>query len=211
MYQPPDVRTSDAELLGTTRGIEHRHVPERGHPHGKPASWVLVAVVIAAFSIGGMAIIEHAWWLLWTCAGIVVLCHPGREGDRHHERHRCLGQHPSGHPGLASGPGGRAGARPASPHPGISRLHPDGGSRRIPAPTRAGEPRPAPGCLYQTLTGDARARSRPLQPVRSARCRSVPSCRSSRCGWCRCPPGRVGLRIAEWPVTLGIAGDHLSV
>ncbi len=28
--------------------VEHRHVPEGGHPHGKAASWVLVAVVIAA-------------------------------------------------------------------------------------------------------------------------------------------------------------------
>ena len=104
MYPPPEVRTSHAELLGTTAGIivtavvaiaglvvligsvfwsdahpdtrrlkvrrrgeiggsgprgeisagqgerpweqiEHRHVPEGGHPHGRPASWVVVAVV----------------------------------------------------------------------------------------------------------------------------------------------------------------------
>ena len=135
MYPPPEVRTSNAELLGSTTGIiltavvavtglvvligavfwadahpdtrrlkvrrrgevsgsgprgeisagqgnspweriEHRHVPQGGHPHGKPASWVLVAAVVAAFSIGGVAIIEHAWWLLWTCAGIVVLAIP---------------------------------------------------------------------------------------------------------------------------------------
>jgi hypothetical protein len=135
VYPAPEVRTSHAELLGTTTGIivtavvavaglvlligsvfwadahpdtrrlkvrrrgeiagsgprgeisagqgerpweqiEHRHVPEGGHPHGKPASWVLVAVVIAAFAISGVAIIEHAWWLLWTCAGIVVLALP---------------------------------------------------------------------------------------------------------------------------------------
>jgi hypothetical protein len=56
--------------------IEHRHVPEGGHPHGKPASWALVAVVIAAFAVGGVAIIEHAWWLLWTCVGSVVLALP---------------------------------------------------------------------------------------------------------------------------------------
>jgi hypothetical protein len=29
--------------------IEDRHVPEEGHPHGKPASWALVAVTTAAF------------------------------------------------------------------------------------------------------------------------------------------------------------------
>jgi hypothetical protein len=41
--------------------IEDRHVPQGGHPHGKPASWVLVAMVIAAFTTGGIAIIAHAW------------------------------------------------------------------------------------------------------------------------------------------------------
>ena len=135
MYPPPAIRTSNAELLGTTAGliltavvaivglavmigavfwadaqpdirrrgarrqgelsgrgpgtgvslgqggtpgkqIEHRHVPEGGHPHGKPASWVLVGVVIAAFTTGGVAIIAHAWWLLWTCTGIIVLAIP---------------------------------------------------------------------------------------------------------------------------------------
>ena len=135
MYPPPEVKTSNAQLLGTTTGmiltavvaivglaawlglvfwadappdtrrlklrrrgeisgsgptgeistgqggrpweqIEHRHVPEGGHPHGKAASWVLVAVVIAAFITGGAAIIAHAWWLLWTCIGIVVLAIP---------------------------------------------------------------------------------------------------------------------------------------
>ena len=135
MYPPPEVRTSNAELLGTTTGIiltavvgilglaallamvflaeglpptmrmkmrrrgrasgsghagelpagqgdrpweqiEDRHVPEGGHPHGKPASWVLVTVVITAFITGGAAIITHAWWLLWACTAIVVLAVP---------------------------------------------------------------------------------------------------------------------------------------
>jgi hypothetical protein len=56
--------------------IEDRHVPEGGHPHGKPASWVLVAMVTVAFITGGAAIITHAWWLLWACIGIVVLAVP---------------------------------------------------------------------------------------------------------------------------------------
>jgi hypothetical protein len=135
VHSPPEIKTSNVELLGTTAGmiltavvavvglaamvgcvfwadaqpdtrrlkvrrrgeisgsgptgeistgqgdrpweqIEHRHVPEGGHPHGKPASWLLVAVVIAAFITGGIAIIAHAWWLLWTCIGIVVLAIP---------------------------------------------------------------------------------------------------------------------------------------
>jgi hypothetical protein len=136
VYPPPEVRTSNAELLGTTAGmiltavvailglaallgmvfladglppairmklrrrgrasgsappeelsagrqgdrpweeIEDRHVPPGGHPHGKPASWVVVAVVTVAFVTGGMAIITHAWWLLWACTAIVVLAVP---------------------------------------------------------------------------------------------------------------------------------------
>jgi hypothetical protein len=135
MHPPPEVRTSNVELLGTTTGmiltavvaivglvallgmvfladglppamrmtarrqstatgsgppegipagqgdrpweqIEDRHVPPGGHPHGKPASWALVAVVIATFITGGAAIITHLWWLLWACGAIVVLAVP---------------------------------------------------------------------------------------------------------------------------------------
>jgi hypothetical protein len=56
--------------------LEDRHLPHRGNPHGKPSSWVLVAVVTAAFITGGLAIITHTWWLLWACGGIVVLAIP---------------------------------------------------------------------------------------------------------------------------------------
>jgi hypothetical protein len=56
--------------------LEDRHVPQEGHPHGKPASWALVTVTTAAFITGGAAIIAHAWWLLWACTGIVVLAVP---------------------------------------------------------------------------------------------------------------------------------------
>ena len=133
MSPPPEVRTSQAELLGTTTGmiltavvailglavllgmvfladglppavrsgkrrggasgrraaeipdgqgqrpweqLEDRHVPEGGYPHGKPASWVLVAVVTAAAVAGGISIITHAWVLLWACVAIVVLAVP---------------------------------------------------------------------------------------------------------------------------------------
>jgi hypothetical protein len=56
--------------------LEDRHVPEQGHPHGRASSWALVAVVLVAFLLGGIALIAHAWWLLWTCAGIVLLAIP---------------------------------------------------------------------------------------------------------------------------------------
>jgi hypothetical protein len=42
--------------------------------HGRPASWVVTAVVIVGFIIGGIALpIGPTWWLFWTGAGIVVL------------------------------------------------------------------------------------------------------------------------------------------
>lgn len=56
--------------------VQDRHVPEGGHPHGKPASWVVVATVVAAFAIGGLSMIMHTWWLFWVCAAIVLLCIP---------------------------------------------------------------------------------------------------------------------------------------
>jgi hypothetical protein len=55
---------------------EDRHVPEGGNPDGKASSWVLVAMVTAAFITGGLAIITHTWWLLWACSGVVVLAVP---------------------------------------------------------------------------------------------------------------------------------------
>ena len=56
--------------------LEDRHVPDGGYPHGKPASWVLVAVVTAASAAGGISIITHTWGLLWACIAIVVLAIP---------------------------------------------------------------------------------------------------------------------------------------
>ena len=42
--------------------------------HGRSASWVVTAIVIAGFIVGGIALpIGPTWWLFWTGAGIVVL------------------------------------------------------------------------------------------------------------------------------------------
>lgn len=54
----------------------HGAVPVGGSPHGKPASWALVLVVIAAFAAGGAAVIYHLWVLFWVCAGIILLSVP---------------------------------------------------------------------------------------------------------------------------------------
>jgi hypothetical protein len=49
-----------------------------GHPYlpGRPVSWVLVGVLIAAFIAGGLAIVNHLWVLFWVCLGITVLSVP---------------------------------------------------------------------------------------------------------------------------------------
>jgi len=46
---------------------------EGGQAHGRPRSWLLVAVVLAAFVAGGVALIAQLWWLFWVCAAAVVL------------------------------------------------------------------------------------------------------------------------------------------
>jgi len=56
--------------------MEDRHIPEGGHPHGKPASWGLVTAVMVTSVAGGLSIIAHAWWLLWVCIAIVALVIP---------------------------------------------------------------------------------------------------------------------------------------
>lgn len=57
---------------------KNREQPIGGHehPHGRPRSWVLVGVVIAAFCAGGVAVVDHLWVLFWVCAGIVALAIP---------------------------------------------------------------------------------------------------------------------------------------
>ena len=46
------------------------------HVHGRPVSWVLVAVLVAAFIAGGLAIVNQLWWLFWVCPAVAVLSVP---------------------------------------------------------------------------------------------------------------------------------------
>ena len=58
------------------RGLDAQIAPSYVHEahHGRPASWVTTAIVIAGFVIGGIALVPHPhWWLFWTSAGIVVI------------------------------------------------------------------------------------------------------------------------------------------
>jgi hypothetical protein len=73
--EPPDPRHVHPTAPGGHEPGE-RAITGHGHLYGRPSSWVLVTVVIAAFVAGGFAIIYHAWWLLWVCVGVVVLSVP---------------------------------------------------------------------------------------------------------------------------------------
>jgi type IV secretory pathway VirB2 component (pilin) len=59
-----------AHALDVQTGLSHIH---ESH-HGRPASWVAVAIIVAGFVIGGAALVAGpTWWLFWTGAGIVVI------------------------------------------------------------------------------------------------------------------------------------------
>ncbi|MDP9398695.1 MAG: hypothetical protein M3P96_13155 [Actinomycetota bacterium] len=44
-----------------------------GHPRGRRSSWVAVAVMLLAFTVGAIALIPHVYWLTVVCAVIFVL------------------------------------------------------------------------------------------------------------------------------------------
>jgi hypothetical protein len=69
------IRKSLLEDTSDNRYTE-QPVGEHRPRHGRPASWALVAVVIAAFCVGGVAVIEQWWPVIWACLGIVVLAVP---------------------------------------------------------------------------------------------------------------------------------------
>jgi hypothetical protein len=42
--------------------------------HGRPVSWVAVSLIMAAFLIGGLALIfGPIWWLFWAALGLAVV------------------------------------------------------------------------------------------------------------------------------------------
>ena len=56
--------------LDVQTGLSHVHEPH----HGRPASWAAVAIIVAGFVIGGIALVAGpTWWLFWTGAGVVVI------------------------------------------------------------------------------------------------------------------------------------------
>jgi hypothetical protein len=54
-----------------TAGDSTHHEPAQ---HGRPVSWVAVAVIVIGFTVGGIALpIGPTWWLFWVGVGIVVV------------------------------------------------------------------------------------------------------------------------------------------
>jgi hypothetical protein len=42
--------------------------------HGRPVSWVAVSLILAAFIIGGLALVfGPTWWLFWVSLGIAAV------------------------------------------------------------------------------------------------------------------------------------------
>jgi hypothetical protein len=51
-------------------------IGDHGYLHGRPTSWLFVAVLIAAFIAGGFAVVDHLWPLFWVCLAIAILAVP---------------------------------------------------------------------------------------------------------------------------------------
>jgi hypothetical protein len=49
--------------------------PEKeAHHHGRPVSWVAVAIILIGFFVGGLGMVfGPTWWLVWVGGGIVVV------------------------------------------------------------------------------------------------------------------------------------------
>jgi hypothetical protein len=41
--------------------------------HGRPVSWVAVSLIMAAFLLGGLALVFSVWWLFWASIGLGVV------------------------------------------------------------------------------------------------------------------------------------------
>jgi hypothetical protein len=41
--------------------------------HGRSVSWVAVSLIMAAFLIGGLALVFSVWWLFWASIGLAAI------------------------------------------------------------------------------------------------------------------------------------------
>lgn len=65
---------ADQPTMGTAVQPTGHGVPGAQHSyHGRPVSWVAVAIIMAAFLAGGLALIlGPIWWLFWTSLGVAA-------------------------------------------------------------------------------------------------------------------------------------------
>jgi nitrate/nitrite transporter NarK len=64
--------TGNTGAQGLDAHVGPSHVHEAHH--GRPASWVAVAIIVVGFIIGGIALpVGPTWWLFWLGTGIVVV------------------------------------------------------------------------------------------------------------------------------------------
>jgi hypothetical protein len=60
--------------LGPAEPLAHYGAQDTHDPHGKPLSWVSVAVIIVGFVVGGIAMVPHpTWWAFYLGVGIAVI------------------------------------------------------------------------------------------------------------------------------------------
>ena len=41
--------------------------------HGRAVSWVAVSLIMAAFLVGGLALVFSIWWLFWVSVGVAAV------------------------------------------------------------------------------------------------------------------------------------------
>jgi hypothetical protein len=72
------VRVADRDRnLGSGDRVQPGALADPGHEHaayhGRPVSWVAVAIIVAGFLCGGLSLVFTAWTTFWIGAGIVVV------------------------------------------------------------------------------------------------------------------------------------------
>jgi hypothetical protein len=58
--------------LAQRREAAHPSEGHQGH-NTTPAAWIAVFTIIAAFILGGVALIEWVMWLFWVAVGVAAL------------------------------------------------------------------------------------------------------------------------------------------
>ena len=66
------------QATGTVQGTGDAgslaHAAAESHHHGRPISWIAVAIIVVGFDIGGIAMVpKPTWWAFWLGAGIAIV------------------------------------------------------------------------------------------------------------------------------------------